>query len=188
MESLLLFMSGPYSIGHRRIPIARAATKAFRASWFDSTSCRSMNIDHGSGRIYLYGDWRTFLDSLGFCFQMGQWENLFPFRCGQFDLLLHFAEMNQLSCHILMLAFLTFEMDINDGIVFVQKKCDLVALFKGLMAMALGLVCIYLIGSSLERLYSESPRRFCHDAANRVMALLLFNGCRTRSRRIPEHR
>jgi hypothetical protein len=33
-------------------------------------------------------------------------------------------------------------MDINDGIVFVQKKCDLGALFKGLMAMALGLVCI----------------------------------------------
>ena len=113
-----------------------------KASWFDSAACRTMNIDHSPGLIHLYGDRCALLDPLGFCFQVRQWEYLFAFRSRQFDLLLHFAEMNQLPRHILMLAFLAFGMDIDDGIIFVQNKRDLVALLKGPMSVTLSLVCI----------------------------------------------
>src|SRR5262245_47380034 len=78
-----------------------------------------------------------------------------------------------------MLDFLTFGMDIDDDSVFVQKNCDLVALFKGLISMCSHPIFIYLIGSPFGRLYREPARCFRHDAADSFMTVSLFTCCET---------
>jgi hypothetical protein len=60
-----------------------------------------------------------------------------PSGVATFYFILHLTEMNELPRHILMLACLAFEMDIHEGIVFVQSKGDLAPLLKGLMSVSL---------------------------------------------------
>ena len=82
------------------------------------------------------------------------------------DLRLHFSDIDQFARHEAMVALLTFRVQVNHGVVFIEQDRDFMTFFERLMPMALRDVRIELVGTPIRAFTASVPAFFVTTPEN----------------------